>query len=347
MPIELTIPKISKTMEQATIKEWLVADRTQVAVRQPICRIVTEKAELEIDAPTAGFVHQLAAIGEVHVAGSVIGCIDELDDVVGMTLSAVRQFLEAAELDELGIVAVGAEMNWPALTARNDRLHQHQNQLETNGSGLLRNSVLPKRALITVPTPHANVSGIETAFALSAAGVEVTIMVPSHGLFPGLDAELVPLASMILEAVGITLREAPTGDMTTFDAIVAADEDVADSGVVMLRTVPEIGWVGVTEIDAAATHNVVAEVVDLQVTPRSVVLGQRVGLLKVIADRATGQILGVHVIGGETREILATTRLAISGGLSVHDIAAIPFGPASALDSLIAAALGLSREIMS
>ena len=62
-------------------------------------------------------------------------------------------------------------------------------------------------------------------------------------------------------------------------------------------TEPEYAQVGLNEAKARETHDVVVVVVRFDETPRTIIDGRTTGFCKMIADRATGKILGCHVVG--------------------------------------------------
>ena len=51
MALDVPMPKLGLTMEEATIVEWLVADGTEVESEQPIMLIETDKTEIEVESP--------------------------------------------------------------------------------------------------------------------------------------------------------------------------------------------------------------------------------------------------------------------------------------------------------
>ena len=91
----------------------------------------------------------------------------------------------------------------------------------------------------------------------------------------------------------------------------------------LLHTIPEIGWVGLTEDEARVRgHDVLAGTFDLSFNARSIALGAREGLVKVVAERELGEVLGVHVLGPSASEILAVAATAMQAEVSIHDLAA-------------------------
>lgn len=89
-------------------------------------------------------------------------------------------------------------------------------------------------------------------------------------------------------------------------------------------TDPEYAQVGLSEAKARETHDVVVVMVPFDETTRTIIDGRTIGFCKLIADRATGKILGCHVVGDRAVEIVQVVAIAIAAGLRVDDIARIP-----------------------
>lgn len=74
---------------------------------------------------------------------------------------------------------------------------------------------------------------------------------------------------------------------------------------------PEVASIGLTESQAASRgHDVKTGKIPFQAVGKAVVLGETDGFVKVIADRKSGDILGVHMIGPHVTELLAEAGLA-------------------------------------
>ncbi len=61
---DMLLPQLAMGMAEGSIAEWLVAEGAEVGRDQPMVSIETEKVVTELPAPTAGFVHLVAQIGE-------------------------------------------------------------------------------------------------------------------------------------------------------------------------------------------------------------------------------------------------------------------------------------------
>jgi dihydrolipoamide dehydrogenase len=107
----------------------------------------------------------------------------------------------------------------------------------------------------------------------------------------------------------------------------------------VLHTIPEIGWIGRTE-EQARTHgyDVRCGVFDLSYGARAITLGARRGLVKVVADRELGEVLGVHVVGPGASEMLAAAASVMQAETTVHDLASMVFWHPSMAEGLVEAA---------
>ena len=75
MAIEIPMPKLGLTMEEALIIQWLVDEDTAVEADQPILLIETDKTETEVGAPGSGRLHQIGEPGDVFPCGQLIGLL--------------------------------------------------------------------------------------------------------------------------------------------------------------------------------------------------------------------------------------------------------------------------------
>ncbi len=79
----LALPKLSMTMEEATVSSWLVADGDTVEAGQAVVEVETDKAQSEVNAPAAGVLRIAAAEGTQVPVDGLLGRIlapGEADD---------------------------------------------------------------------------------------------------------------------------------------------------------------------------------------------------------------------------------------------------------------------------
>ena len=70
---QITMPRLSDSMEEGTIIRWLAADGEPVAIGAEIAEIETDKATMEFQSEFAGVLHIVEPEGATLPVGSVIG----------------------------------------------------------------------------------------------------------------------------------------------------------------------------------------------------------------------------------------------------------------------------------
>jgi acetyltransferase-like isoleucine patch superfamily enzyme len=93
--LEIVLTREDANTEFALLAEWLVADRAEVEVGQPVCVVETTKATVEIEAPGAGTIVQLYDEG--------------VEVELGKTIARI-----AETADELAAIEAGAKVEKPA-----------------------------------------------------------------------------------------------------------------------------------------------------------------------------------------------------------------------------------------
>jgi dihydrolipoamide dehydrogenase len=92
----------------------------------------------------------------------------------------------------------------------------------------------------------------------------------------------------------------------------------------VIYTSPEIAWVGQTEQQLkAAGRAYKAGTFPFLANGRARALGDTTGMVKFLADAATDEILGVHIVGPMASELIAEAVVAMEFRASSEDIARI------------------------
>ena len=87
-------------------------------------------------------------------------------------------------------------------------------------------------------------------------------------------------------------------------------------------TSPEIASVGLTEREARAEGRTVKiGRFPFRAHGRNITDGETAGFVKLVADAATDQVLGAHIIGAKASEIIHECSLAIAADLNLQDLA--------------------------
>lgn len=108
----------------------------------------------------------------------------------------------------------------------------------------------------------------------------------------------------------------------------------------VIYTSPEVAAVGLTEQEAQAAG------LALQIgssyfkgNARARCTGETEGLLKIIGDKKSGKLLGMHIIGSHASELIATGMLAIQKRMTLEEVATAIFAHPTLSESIKDAAL--------
>jgi dihydrolipoamide dehydrogenase len=113
----------------------------------------------------------------------------------------------------------------------------------------------------------------------------------------------------------------------------------------VIYTSPEIAWVGKTEQQLkAAGVEYRSGVFPFSANARARALGDTTGLVKVLAQARTDEILGVHIMGPFAGELIAEAVLAMEFRGSAEDIGMICHAHPSLSEALKDAALGVDKR---
>ena len=76
MSMEIKIPSVGESVQEAVLAEWFKADGEQVQIDEPLLVIETDKVTLEVVAEAAGKLKILVQAGETVTIGAVVGLIE-------------------------------------------------------------------------------------------------------------------------------------------------------------------------------------------------------------------------------------------------------------------------------
>jgi dihydrolipoamide dehydrogenase len=157
---------------------------------------------------------------------------------------------------------------------------------------------------------------------LDKAGVKLT----AHGRI-AVDAHLQTSVPGIY-AIGDVIDGPMLAHKASEDGIACVETIAGQKGHVdwnlvpsVIYTQPEVAWVGKTEeqLKAAAVAYKVGKY-PFTADPRSRANGATEGFVKVLADKATDKVLGVHIIGAEAGTMIAESVMAMEFSASAEDI---------------------------
>jgi mercuric reductase len=118
------------------------------------------------------------------------------------------------------------------------------------------------------------------------------------------------------------------------------------SAPMAIFTDPEVGICGLSEEEAMKSgHEVVCNTIPVSAIPKAHVTGHTAGAIKMVADKSTLRILGVHLSSHRGAELINEAALAIRGGMTVKELANAMHVYPSMGEGLRLCAQGFSRDI--
>ncbi len=210
--------------------------------------------------------------------------------------------------------------------------------------GEKRHSFSAERLLLAVGTTPAT-SGI----GLEQAGVAVDhkgfILVDEQmrTKVPGIWAAGDAVGRMMIATVGA--REGIVAVDNMFNADCGCKMDYLAAPMAIF-TDPEVAMVGYGEESAAkAGFDCMVNVMPVSAIPKSHVIGQTDGVIKMIADRVNGRLLGVHLVCHRGADMINEAALALRMKATVEDLATTMHVYPSIGEGLRLCAQGFSRDI--
>ncbi len=155
-------------------------------------------------------------------------------------------------------------------------------------------------------------------------------------------------------AVGDVVRGPMLAHKAEEEGVAVAERIAGQHGHVNFNTIPwviytspEIAWVGQTEQQLkAAGRAYKAGTFPFLANGRARALGDTTGMVKMLADAATDEILGVHIVGPMASELIAECVVAMEFRASSEDIARICHAHPSLSEATKEAALAVDKRTL-
>jgi dihydrolipoamide dehydrogenase len=155
-------------------------------------------------------------------------------------------------------------------------------------------------------------------------------------------------------AVGDVVRGPMLAHKAEEEGVAVAERIAGQHGHVNFNTIPwviytspEIAWVGQTEQQLkAAGRAYKAGAFPFLANGRARALGDTTGMVKMLADAATDEILGVHIVGPFASELIAECVVAMEFRASAEDIARICHAHPSLSEATKEAALAVDKRTL-
>ncbi len=166
----------------------------------------------------------------------------------------------------------------------------------------------------------------------SALGVPLVGVELDERGFVRVDRHQRTSAPHVLAAGDVTGRrmlvpQAVTAGFVAGTNAVRGDDAVVDDAVAPIGsfTDPEYAQVGLVEVRARASHDVVIAVARFDAATRPIIDGRTFGFCKLIVDRATRLLLGCHLVGERAVDVCQLAAIAIASKLPIGELARLPF----------------------
>lgn len=110
-------------------------------------------------------------------------------------------------------------------------------------------------------------------------------------------------------------------------------------------TEPEYGSVGLSEAKARENHDCIVEVVNYESLPRAVIDARTDGMCKLIFDSKTRTLLGAHVLGSYSAEVIQVAATCMAAGMTVNKIAELELAFPTFTEAIGIAARRICRQL--
>lgn len=155
-------------------------------------------------------------------------------------------------------------------------------------------------------------------------------------------------------AVGDVVRGPMLAHKAEEEGVAVAERIAGQHGHVNFNTIPwviytnpEIAWVGQTEEQLkAAGRAYKVGIFPFMANGRARAMGDTTGMVKMLADAATDEILGVHIVGPFASELIAECVVAMEFRASSEDIARICHAHPSLSEATKEAALAVDKRTL-
>ena len=91
MSVQIMVPALGESVSEATVLKWFKNVGEAVEVDEPLVELETDKVTVEVPAPSAGVLTEIAAADGAEVAvGALLGSLDESATVSAAPASQVE-----------------------------------------------------------------------------------------------------------------------------------------------------------------------------------------------------------------------------------------------------------------
>jgi len=244
-----------------------------------------------------------------HALGSAVTIVEILDTILpGLEGELVRNLRRVLEKDNVRVMTQSRIENIvPFGEALKLTVKTPQGIQE----------VMADKLLVAVGrTPNLDLNFGKAGVAFTSTGVRV-----NHRM-----ETTVPNIYVIGDATGgaMLAHLAMEEGVIAAENIMGMDRDKENQLIPLcIFTYPEIASIGLTEKEAKARGEIKIGRFPFRSNPKAVISGETEGLIKVVVDRKTAKILGVHIIGHEASTLISVASSLMRQGVTSKDFARI------------------------
>jgi dihydrolipoamide dehydrogenase len=155
-------------------------------------------------------------------------------------------------------------------------------------------------------------------------------------------------------AIGDVTGHHMLAHMASGEGIVAAENALGGSSTMdysavpaCVFTTPELAMVGLTEQEAAQqVASIKISKFNFAANGKAVSMGEKDGLVKIVADASNGRVLGMHILGPHASDLIMEGTLAIRNGISAKELARTIHPHPGLSEAIMECAHGIEGEII-
>ena len=269
-----------------------------------------------------------------HV-GSSVTFIDIADRIAPFEEPEVSAVLSQVITDQGGSVYVGAQVL---------KVNQAKDHIDIYISVAGKQVVIPADKILVATGRRPNTeeldlvsAGIETG-ATGAIAVDSQLRTTNDRVFAAGDVTGAP------QFVYVSAYE---GALAVDNALLGAGREIDLRGLPRVTfTLPQIASAGITESQALKSgRNTIVSILPLSAVPRALVNHDTAGLVKLVADATTKQLLGASIVSENAGEIIQSAVLAIRHNITVDELADTFYPYLTMAESIKLAAQSFDRDV--
>ncbi len=233
--------------------------------------------------------------------GSKVTIVEILDTILpGLETELIRNLRRAQEKDGIEVLVRSS--------VEEIRHEEKQLRLVLRTPKGIQEVTAEKLLLSVGRAPNLDLDFLKAEVETSSTGIQVN--------------DRMETTASCIYAVGDAIGKTLLAHVAMEEGVVAAenamgkDRCMADGPVpICIFTYPEIASVGLTEKEAREKGEIRIGRFPFRSNPKALISEETEGLIKVIARRETGEILGIHIFGQEASTLISTASLIIGQGL--------------------------------